>query len=91
MSRRPPGATRRTGATLERAIHAAVLDELSETGYAGLALDRVAKRAGIGRASLYRRWSTKADLVADAIAGALPAVEAAPDTGHVRSDRNASD
>jgi AcrR family transcriptional regulator len=83
---RPPGAPRRTGATLERAIYAAVLAELAETGYAGLALDRIAKRAGIGRASLYRRWTTKSDLVADALAGALPAVEAAPDTGSVRGD-----
>jgi AcrR family transcriptional regulator len=83
---RPPGAPRRTGATLERAIHAAVLQELAETGYAGLALDRVARRAGIGRASLYRRWTTKADLVADALAGVLPAVDAAPNTGNVRGD-----
>jgi AcrR family transcriptional regulator len=83
---RPPGAPRRTGATLERAIHAAVLAELTETGYAGLALDRVAKRAGIGRASLYRRWTTKSELVADSLAGALPTVEAAPSTGSVRDD-----
>jgi AcrR family transcriptional regulator len=83
---RPPGAPRRTGATLERAIHAAVLAELAETGYSALALDRVAKRAGVGRASLYRRWNTKSGLVADAIAGALPAVDAAPDTGSVRGD-----
>jgi AcrR family transcriptional regulator len=82
----PAGAVRRTGVVLERAIHAAVLGELAETGYAGLALDRVAKRAAVGRASLYRRWATKSDLVADALAAALPAVEAAPDTGSVRRD-----
>ncbi len=86
MPVRPPGARRRTGAALERAIHGAVLAELAETGYAGLALDRVAKRAGVGRASLYRRWTAMSDLVADAIAGALPAVEAAPNTGTVRGD-----
>jgi AcrR family transcriptional regulator len=51
-----PPATRRTGPALEQAIHAAVLSELAETGYTRLALDRVAKRARIGRASLYRRW-----------------------------------
>jgi AcrR family transcriptional regulator len=80
------GATRRRGAVLERAIHTAVLSELAEVGYAGLALDRVAQRARIGRASLYRRWSTKSELVADAVAHALPPLEGVPDTGSVRAD-----
>jgi AcrR family transcriptional regulator len=71
---------------LEQAIYTAVLTELAEAGYANLALDRVAQRAKIGRASLYRRWLTKADLVADAVAHALPPVDAAPDTGDVRRD-----
>jgi AcrR family transcriptional regulator len=79
-------ATRRRGLVLEQAIYAAVLAELAEVGYANLALDRVAQRARIGRASLYRRWSAKSDLVADAVAQALPPLEAPPDTGDVRRD-----
>jgi AcrR family transcriptional regulator len=71
---------------LEQAIYTAVLAELAEVGYAHLALDRVAQRAKIGRASLYRRWSAKSDLVADAVAHALPPLEAPPDTGDVRRD-----
>jgi AcrR family transcriptional regulator len=71
---------------LEQAIHAAVLAELAEVGYANLALDRVAQRARIGRASLYRRWSARSELVADAVAHALPPLEAPPDTGDVRRD-----
>jgi AcrR family transcriptional regulator len=79
-------ATRRRGAVLERAIYTAVLGELAESGYAGLALDRVAQRAKIGRASLYRRWSSKSELVADAVAHALPPLQQAPDTGNIRTD-----
>lgn len=79
-------ATRRRGAQLEQAIYTAALAELAEAGYANLALDRVAQRAKIGRASLYRRWAAKADLVADAVAHALPPLDAAPDTGDVRRD-----
>jgi AcrR family transcriptional regulator len=86
MAGATPGATRRRGPALEHAIYAAVLGELAESGYADLALDRVAQRARIGRASLYRRWSAKSDLVADAVAHALPPIDAPPDTGDVRRD-----
>jgi len=79
-------ATRRRGAVLEQAIYAAVLAELAEVGYASLALDRVAQRARIGRGSLYRRWSSRSELVADAVAHALPPLEAPPDSGDVRQD-----
>jgi AcrR family transcriptional regulator len=71
---------------LEQAIYAAVLAELAEVGYASLALDRVAQRARIGRGSLYRRWSSRSELVADAVAHALPPLEAPPDSGDVRQD-----
>lgn len=80
----PP--TRRSSAAVERAILDATLAELAVSGYLGLALDRVAKRAGTGRAPLYRRWSSKRDLVADAIAQALPAVDGPPRTGKLRED-----
>ncbi|BCJ34231.1 TetR family transcriptional regulator [Actinocatenispora thailandica] len=79
-------AGRRRGPALERAIHAAVLEELADVGYAQLAFDRVARRARLSRASLYRRWDRKADLVADALAHALPPLPAVPDTGNVRDD-----
>jgi AcrR family transcriptional regulator len=56
---------RRRGAALERAIHEAVLAELSEIGYAGLTIESVAARARTGKASIYRRWPTKQELVMD--------------------------
>ena len=79
-------ATRRRGAALEHAIFEATLAELSESGYNGLAIDRVARRAQLGRASIYRRWPTKRDLVADAIAYSLPASGTTTRTGSVRTD-----
>jgi AcrR family transcriptional regulator len=86
VSQKAPGPSRRRGAALENAIYSATLSELAEAGYARLALDRIAHRAKIGRASLYRRWSSKQDLVAEAVAHALPSLEQAPDTGSVRGD-----
>lgn len=60
---------RRRGATLERAIHEAVFAELAEVGYAAFTIESVASRARTGKASIYRRWPTKQDLVLDAFCG----------------------
>ncbi len=57
---------RRRGAALEDAIHCAVLAELAEVGYAAFTIESVAARAKTGKASIYRRWPTKQDLVLDA-------------------------
>lgn len=48
----------------------ATLELLDENGYGGLRVDDVAARAGIGLGALYRRWSTKAELVKAALASA---------------------
>jgi AcrR family transcriptional regulator len=60
---------RRRGVALERAIHDAVLEELVEVGYLSFTIESVASRAHTGKASIYRRWSTKQQLVVDAICG----------------------
>ena len=67
-----PPPTRRRGEALERAIHRAALDELTVTGYAGLTMDGIARRARTGKAALYRRWPGKRELVLDALLGVLP-------------------
>jgi AcrR family transcriptional regulator len=59
-------ATRKRGVALEDAIHDAVLAELAEVGYAAFTIEAVAVRAQTGKASIYRRWETKQDLVLDA-------------------------
>lgn len=67
----------------------AALDVLAETGYDGMTIDMVAARAKAGKATLYRRWSSKEDLVIDAVArmksGDLN-LSSPPDTGTLRGD-----
>jgi AcrR family transcriptional regulator len=52
----------------EAAIRAALLRLLGEVGYGGLTMDALAQAAGVGKATIYRRWRTKHDLIVDSIA-----------------------
>ncbi|WP_035700194.1 TetR/AcrR family transcriptional regulator [Glycomyces tenuis] len=61
MTESTPG--RRRGDDLERAILEATLEELAEVGYANLRIESVAARARAGKASLYKRWPSRAHLV----------------------------
>ena len=63
---------RRRGAALEDAILQAAFDELSAVGYTAFSVEGVATRARTGKASIYRRWPTKQELVWDALATVLP-------------------
>lgn len=77
---------RRRGVVLERAILDAALEQLGEVGWKGLTMEGVAAGAQTGKAAVYRRWTSKEDLVADALVAGLPRVETAPDLGSVRED-----
>lgn len=67
----------------QRAL-AAAREVFAQRGWFGTSYDEVAKRAGVGKSSLYLRWPTKADLV---IAAVTPAGElGAINTGSVRGD-----
>ncbi|MEO9137702.1 MAG: TetR/AcrR family transcriptional regulator [Jatrophihabitans sp.] len=63
---------RRRGAALEDAILVAAYAELSEVGYRDFSVEAVSSRARTGKASIYRRWPTKPDLVMDALLAELP-------------------
>jgi AcrR family transcriptional regulator len=65
-------ASRKRGAALEDAILAAAYDELSAVGYTAFTVEGVASRARTGKASIYRRWPTKQDLVMDTLLMRLP-------------------
>jgi AcrR family transcriptional regulator len=67
--------TRRRGAALEDAILEAAYAELSEVGYLALSVEAVAARARTGKASIYRRWPTKQELVLDALCAGLPSAQ----------------
>jgi AcrR family transcriptional regulator len=62
---------------------------LAETGYERMTMDAVAARAKTGKATIYRRWASKAQLVVDAIASADDTgitTANLPDTGSLRGD-----
>lgn len=69
-------------------ILTATLELVAEHGIAGLTMDLVAARAGVGKATIYRRWSTKEALMLDAWMSCVrpPVV---PDTGSLRGDLDA--
>jgi AcrR family transcriptional regulator len=66
-------------------IIAAALGVFGDSGWAGFNLDVVARRAAVGKASLYLRWKTREDLLGDAMERQLRFVEEV-DTGSLRGD-----
>ncbi|OFE15538.1 hypothetical protein BA895_22480, partial [Humibacillus sp. DSM 29435] len=77
---------RRRGEQLLAAVFTAVLTELTEHGYGPLTIDAVAARAKVSKASMYRRWPGKRDLVLAAVQSALPHPQDLADTGSLRGD-----
>ncbi|MFB6822749.1 TetR/AcrR family transcriptional regulator [Streptomyces virginiae] len=77
---------RRRGPELERAILDAALEQLSTVGWNALTMEGVASGAHTGKAALYRRWPSKADLVVDALRSGLPRIGDIPDCGSIRED-----
>jgi AcrR family transcriptional regulator len=68
------------------AITEAALDELAEHGYGRLSMEAVAKRAGVGKSALYRRWPSKQDMVVAVLSEiSIPAAKT-EDTGSLRGD-----
>lgn len=79
---RPGGRSARVVA----AVHTATLQLLAETGYESLQLPDVAKRAHVNKTTVYRRWPTKAALVADLLTSFTQRNVATPDTGSLQGD-----
>lgn len=91
MSQSPPKPTTTTGrnrdANLDGAIRQAVIEIFAQSGAAGVTMDAVAQRVGAGKASLYRRWNSKEELLVDALTAANDARNHAEvDTGTLRGD-----
>jgi AcrR family transcriptional regulator len=71
---------------LRRALLVATLEVLRETGYDKLTIDQVVARVHASKATVYRRWSNKAELVCAAFAYSIRAEAPMPDTGTLRGD-----
>ena len=69
------------------AILDAALELIAEVGYERVTMDNIAARAHASKMTMYRRWPTKSELVADALRRHAPGeVPAVPDTGTLRGD-----
>jgi AcrR family transcriptional regulator len=85
----------RSPGRLDRSLDAVILDAvlrgLTERGYDQMTMDDVAARAGVGKAAIYRRWPSKAAVVADAIAHWRRGIGSVqpPNTGSLRGDIDA--
>lgn len=85
----PEQATRKAGRPRSDQSHQAILEAalvlFAERGLQGLSIEAIAEHAGVGKTTIYRRWSSKEDLIKDALdlmrAGIL-----LPNTGSIRND-----
>src|SRR4051794_20345898 len=81
---RPPGSPRSVKA--DGAILQAALELLAEDGYRALTMERVRERSGVGKATIYRRYGSKEELVAAAIAHLNRDIPLPQDTGSLAGD-----
>ncbi|ORJ92039.1 TetR/AcrR family transcriptional regulator [Prescottella equi] len=81
----PSAEPRRGGPRKRDLVLRTVVDELAVTPYAQLTVERIAEASGVHKTTLYRWWSGKPELVADALA-TLMDTGPVPDTGSTRDD-----
>lgn len=73
-------------ASRDAALRQATLDVLAEVGYRALTMDAVAARARAGKATIYRRWESKLDLVIDTCQQLVSQSVPEPNTGSLAED-----
>ncbi len=78
-----PGRPRSTQA--DEAILQATLELLAETGYDRMSIEAIAARAGVGKTTIYRRYTSKEEIVAEAIESRREEIQI-PDTGSLWGD-----
>ena len=78
-------AGRPRSAQSHQAILEATLALFAEVGLQGLSIEAIAERAGVGKTTIYRRWSSKEDMIKDALE-LFRSGYPIPDTGNIRND-----
>lgn len=68
------------------AIRAAVFEELATVGFARMSIEGIARRAGVGKTAVYRRWKSKLALVLDLVSVFAAQGLPAPATGSLHGD-----
>jgi AcrR family transcriptional regulator len=87
--RRAPAGAAVLRTELTDAIHLAVLEELATHGYGRMSIEGVARRAGVGKTTIYRRWGSKLSMVLDVVSAVAVSGMSPPDTGSLRGDLRA--
>jgi AcrR family transcriptional regulator len=82
----PPKRGRPRSEQADRAILAAAADLLAERGLSGMSIEEVASRAGVGKATIYRRWTSRGTLALDAFLAEFQSQLPLPDTGSLHDD-----
>ncbi|WP_249359140.1 TetR/AcrR family transcriptional regulator [Nocardia cyriacigeorgica] len=85
VKKRPGGRSAR----VRDAVREATIAELAEHGYPGLTIENVAKRSGVHKTTVYRRWTNPEGLIADALDLAATEPWPIPDTGSLDGDLHA--
>lgn len=83
---RTPSGAAVLQASVTLAIETALFEEWAQRGYAALSIEAIAKRAKVGKAAIYRRWSSKLALVSDALTRVGINATICPDTGDLHRD-----
>ncbi|MFE2303848.1 TetR/AcrR family transcriptional regulator [Streptomyces sp. NPDC059445] len=84
--RRAPAGAAVLREDVTEAIRAAVFEELASVGYARMSIEGIARRAGVGKTAVYRRWRSKLHLVLDLVSAIAVQGLPAPDTGSLEGD-----
>lgn len=84
--RRAPAGAAVLRPDVTEAIRAAVFEELASVGYARMSIEGIARRAGVGKTAVYRRWRSKLHLVLDVVSALAIQGLPVPDTGVLESD-----
>ncbi|WP_026412295.1 TetR/AcrR family transcriptional regulator [Actinomadura oligospora] len=84
--RRAPSGAAVLREDITDSLRAAVFEELAVSGYGRLSVEAVARRAGVGKTAVYRRWPSKLELVIDAVSAVASLRIPVPDTGSLLGD-----
>ena len=85
-TRRTPAGAAVLRREITAAIRDAVMHELAAVGYGRLSIEAVARRAGVGKTAIYRRWSNKLEMVLEIVTKVAGRKMPMPDTGTLRGD-----
>ncbi|MFE6624680.1 TetR/AcrR family transcriptional regulator [Streptomyces sp. NPDC008086] len=84
--RRAPAGAAVLREDVTEAIRAAVFEELAAVGYARMSIEGIARRAGVGKTAVYRRWRSKLHLVLDVVSAVAVMGLPTPNTGSLEGD-----